>query len=112
MLITHVAAATTALLFGVTTGISPAAPQGDFQIKSQLNNKCLDIAYANPADQANVQMFSCNGQANQHWYWDGMQIKSQLNNKCLDIAYANPADQANVQMFSCNGQANQHWYQE
>jgi O-glycosyl hydrolase len=80
------------------------------EIKSSMNNKCLDILGFNNSDGAPVVMWGCSGTANQQWYMDGSQIKSKFNNKCLDILGFNNSDGARVVMWGCSGTANQQWY--
>jgi hypothetical protein len=43
-----------------------AAPLGE--LRSELNNKCLDIAGVDPNSGAHVIMWDCWGGANQRWY--------------------------------------------
>jgi hypothetical protein len=80
------------------------------EIRSSLNNKCLDIRDFNRDNGAFVQMYDCLGGVNQHWYWNGEEIHSSLNDKCLEIIGANSNNGALVQMFECSGGAYQHWY--
>ncbi len=61
-----------------------AAPPGT--IRSELNNLCVDIEGGSYAAGARVITWTCHGNANQRWYWDGDSIRSRLNNLCLDIA--------------------------
>ncbi|MFJ5548527.1 RICIN domain-containing protein [Streptomyces sp. NPDC093225] len=83
--------------------------QTSFEIRSQVNDNCLDVADANPEAGAAVHMWTCNGGANQHWHWVGDQIRSDLNEKCLDLAGANPYDLATVELWDCSFQNNQRF---
>ncbi|MCY0989170.1 RICIN domain-containing protein [Nannocystis sp. ILAH1] len=80
------------------------------EIRSVLNNKCMDILGVDPQNGAHVVTWDCWGGANQRWYWDGQQIRSALNNKCLDILGVDPNNGAHVVMWDCWGGANQKWY--
>jgi hypothetical protein len=90
--------------------VMPVMPIPGFLIRSDLNNKCLDILGIDAANGAHVGMWDCWGGANQRWYWDGRQIRSDLNNKCLDILGIDAANGAHVGMWDCWGGANQRWY--
>jgi hypothetical protein len=56
-----------------------------FELRSQMNNKCLDILQLDNSNGAWTGMWDCWGGANERWYWDGTQIRSRLNNKCLEV---------------------------
>jgi hypothetical protein len=102
--------ATAVLTSGLLMSAAPAqAAPVPFQLRSDLNARCLDIYGANPANEAIVQMYGCTGGINQKWYWNGREIRSSLNNKCLDIYGANAGNEARVQMYDCWGGPSQHW---
>ncbi|GGN12442.1 hypothetical protein FHR83_003593 [Actinoplanes campanulatus] len=95
----------------VGTAAAPAAARADaVEIRSALNNKCLDVSAWNPDNGAQVVMWDCHGGANQQWNMVGKQIRSQLNNKCLDIAAWSRINGAKVIMWDCHGGANQQWH--
>jgi hypothetical protein len=88
----------------------PVVANPGFLIRSDMNNKCLEVLGLDIANGAHVGMWDCWGGANQRWYWDGRQIRSDLNNKCLDILGLDIANGAHVVMWDCWGGANQRWY--
>ncbi|GGN12463.1 hypothetical protein FHR83_003594 [Actinoplanes campanulatus] len=97
-------------VLAVGTAAAPTAAVADtIEIRSTLNNRCLDIKDWNPGNGAKVQMWDCHGGANQKWNMVGNQIRSQLNNRCLDIEGWNSGNGAKVQMWDCHGGANQRW---
>ena len=73
------------------------------EIKSDLNDFCLDVKGANPNNGANVIMWPCHGEDNQKWtLLDSNQISSDLNDKCLSIEDAKKHKKANVEMLTCS----------
>ncbi len=80
------------------------------EIRSQMNDKCLEILGLHNENGAHTGMWDCWGGANQRWYWDGAQIRSQMNNKCLEVLSFNNDNGARVGMWDCWGGANQQWY--
>ncbi|WP_437854005.1 RICIN domain-containing protein [Sorangium sp. So ce363] len=90
------------------SGIVVANP--GFEIRSELNNKCLEILTLSGENGAPVGMWDCAGTANQRWYWDGRLLRSDLNNKCLEILDWNRANGAVVSVWDCHGGDNQRWY--
>lgn len=86
-----------------------------YALVAEHSGKCLDVAGASTANNANVQQFTCNGGDNQKWSIqeesDGyVTIKNKTSGKCLDVAGVSAANNANVQQFTCNGGANQRWW--
>jgi len=86
-----------------------------FSLVSSQSGKCLDVAGASTANNANVQQFTCNGGDNQKWQMvensDGyVTLKNKLSAKCLDVAGASTANNANVQQFTCGTDGNQRFY--
>ncbi|UXY17776.1 ricin-type beta-trefoil lectin domain protein [Streptomyces cynarae] len=78
------------------------------RVQSGIAGKCLDVNGANTADGTAVQIWSCNGAANQLWslYTDGT-LRSM--GKCLDAAGGNTANGTKVQIWACHGGSNQVW---
>jgi len=79
---------------GGTTGAVP--------VISSLNSKCIDVPNANFADNALLQMWSCNNTNAQKWTFTGNSLQSQ-NNKCMDVQAASTANGAPIQLYTCNG---------
>jgi endo-1,4-beta-xylanase len=56
-----------------------------------------------------VQLYDCNGQANQSWtYTSGKQLQV-YGSRCLDASGGGTANGTAVIIYNCNGQANQQW---
>jgi hypothetical protein len=89
---------------------STAAHAATITLRSELNNKCLEIYAFNANNGAQVGMWDCWGGANQSWYWNGEELRNTMNNKCLEIYAFNANNAAKVGMWDCWGGANQHWY--
>jgi hypothetical protein len=73
-------------------------------------DKCLDVSGNGTADGAKVQLWSCNGGANQNWQAnpDGS-LRNPQSGKCLDVSGANSSDGTLVHLWTCHGGANQKW---
>lgn len=95
------------------------------QIINQYGGLCLDAeddANGNPNDNGDkVQLWDCNGQANQHWIVNIPNTMSATgtvvnvaSGKCLDAeddANGNPNNNGDkVQLWTCNGSQNQQWF--
>jgi hypothetical protein len=72
--------------------------------------KCLDVSGNSTADGAKVQLWSCNGGANQNWQasTDGS-LRNPRSGKCLDVSGGGSSDGTLVNLWSCHGGANQKW---
>lgn len=87
---------------------------GTFRYVNPASGRCLDVAGMGTADGTNVQIWDCNGSA-QQWNKipnaDGSYRLIDANsNKCLDLAAASQAPAANIQIWTCNQNAAQDWY--
>ena len=89
--------------FTFTTGTPPS---GVGPVKG-LAGKCLDVRGAVSTDGTQVQLYSCNGGAEQTWTRTGQTLRAY--GKCLDVSGGSTADGAKVHMWTCNGGANQNW---
>ncbi|MEV7805592.1 ricin-type beta-trefoil lectin domain protein [Microbispora sp. NPDC088329] len=97
-----------------TPGPSPTpSPTGGAGSTSALkgvgSGRCLDVSGASQANGAQVQIWDCNGQANQQWTSTGSGELRVYGNKCLDVNGAGTADGTGVIIWDCNGQNNQKW---
>ena len=73
--------------------------------------KCLDAdSNANGANGTRIQLWACNGWANQKWRLLADGTIRGFGGKCLDAdSNANGANGTLVQLWDCNGWANQKW---
>jgi endo-1,4-beta-xylanase len=71
---------------------------------------CLD-AYANQTTPGTkVEIWSCNGGANQRWNVNSNgTITGVQSGLCLDVTGASTANGALVELWTCNGGSNQQW---
>ncbi|WP_175609271.1 arabinofuranosidase catalytic domain-containing protein, partial [Streptacidiphilus griseoplanus] len=87
---------------GATTGALHAVGAG----------KCLDVPNSSTTAGTQLQIWDCNGQANQTWTRTSsnqLTVYSGGTQLCLD-AYGNQTTNGTkVETWTCNGQANQQW---
>ncbi len=71
--------------------------------------KCVDDNGLSTANGTKIQMWDCNGGANQQWTVasDGT---LQVYGKCMDITGANYSNGTGIELWDCNGGANQQWH--
>jgi glucosylceramidase len=70
--------------------------------------KCVDVAGANSANGAAVQLYTCNGSAAQQWTV-GTDGTLRALGKCLDVTNAGTANGSRTQIWDCAGGTNQRW---
>jgi glucose/arabinose dehydrogenase len=74
------------------------------------SGRCLDVIGQSQADKAGVNIYDCNGQANQAWtFTSAGELRVYDTPKCLDVAGRATTAPATAQIYTCNGGANQHW---
>ncbi|WP_240662466.1 ThuA domain-containing protein [Streptomyces sp. WAC 06738] len=92
------------------TFIGPGLGTGTTQEGKQIvgiGEKCVDVDALGTANGTKVQLWGCNGGANQKWTATGSTLRSL--GKCLDVAAGGTANGAKAQLWECNGGANQDW---
>jgi hypothetical protein len=73
------------------------------------SNRCLDVPGAVKTDGTLLDIWDCNGGANQQWTYQPNGQLEIYSSKCLDVpAHAKTAG-TKVQIYDCNGGANQLW---
>ncbi|MGM1058980.1 poly(ethylene terephthalate) hydrolase family protein [Saccharothrix sp. Mg75] len=90
-----------------TTTTTPGGPAGNAYV-GQQSGRCLDVTGQSQANGAKVQLWDCNGQANQVWTVTAESELRVHDGKCLDLAPGSAAG-AQAQIWDCNGGANQKW---
>jgi glucose/arabinose dehydrogenase len=74
------------------------------------SGRCLDVVAASQADNAKLNLFDCNGQANQAWTLTAAgELRVYDQPKCLDVAGEATTAPAVVQIYRCTGNSNQKW---
>jgi hypothetical protein len=73
------------------------------------SSKCVDDNAQSSANGTKIQMWDCNGGANQQWTIasDGT---IQVFGKCMDITGANNGNGTLIELWTCNGGTNQQWH--
>ena len=85
----------------------PGGAGGQFR---SVGGLCLDVDKVDGriAPGSAVQIWACNGDNNQRFYW-GRNGEIVVGNLCLDIADANPNDGGKMIVWQCSGARNQRW---
>jgi Ricin-type beta-trefoil lectin domain len=91
-------------------GFSSAAEAHQEVIIESGAGKCLDVHRPDiTKDGAKVQVWNCNGSAQQKWKIEGNTIKSIVD-QCLDVHRPDILnDGGKVQTWGCNGSLQQRW---
>jgi len=90
-------------------------PPAIHKIVNPTSGKCVDIYNNDFSNEAKVQLYQCNGGANQEWQLLGDAIVNPASGKCLDIYNHDGLspdqykDETKVELYSCNGNPNQKW---
>ena len=72
---------------------------------------CLDVVGQGTANGTAVQVWSCSGNPNQQWTYNGTTL-SVYGDKCLDMTAGNTANGTRLQIWNCEaGNTNQMWTQ-
>jgi glucose/arabinose dehydrogenase len=102
-----VAAAVLALSGVLVASRMPAEAATGTTVVGVGSGRCLDVIGQSQADRAGVNIYDCNGQANQAWTFTAAgELRVYDTPKCLDQSASAPAV---AQIFTCNGGANQRW---
>ncbi|GAA4838412.1 alpha-N-acetylglucosaminidase TIM-barrel domain-containing protein [Kitasatospora terrestris] len=78
-------------------------------VVSAASGKCLDDAAFNTADGAKVDIWTCDGGANQQWTYDPTAKTLTTMGKCLDDFAFGRTPGSKVDLWTCDGGANQQW---
>ena len=75
-------------------------------------NRCLDVPNQSTATGTRLNIWDCNGQANQQWTYSSSQelsVYSGDSRRCLDASGAGTANGTPVIIWTCHGGTNQKW---
>jgi arabinan endo-1,5-alpha-L-arabinosidase len=75
-------------------------------------SKCVDDDKSGSANGTIVQVWDCNGGANQNWQSVNGTLINTKNGTCLDDPAGASADGTKLQLWDCNGGSNQQWKAE
>jgi hypothetical protein len=102
------------MLSGCTSAPLPPPPAVN-KIVNPASGKCVDIYNNDFSNEAKVQLYDCNGGANQEWSLQEGTIVNPSSGKCLDIYNHDGLspdqykDETKVELYTCNGNPNQQW---
>ena len=99
---------------GAQAVMASAGPQGGStppsgRIVGVQSGRCLDVPGATTNNGTQVQLWDCNGQANQTWTSTSSRQLMVYGTKCLDANGQGTGNGTAVIIWDCNGQANQQW---
>jgi Ricin-type beta-trefoil lectin domain len=69
--------------------------------------KCADDNAQSTANGTKIQMWNCNGGANQQWHATSGTLVNPASGKCLDDPGSNTANGTQLVLWTCNGGSNQ-----
>ncbi|MFC6086012.1 lectin [Sphaerisporangium aureirubrum] len=78
-------------------------------LRSVNAGKCIDVNGNSQTNGTQMQIWDCNGGANQQWASTSANELRVYGNKCLDVNGGGTADGTSVIIWDCNGQNNQKW---
>ncbi|KAA9374789.1 alpha-L-arabinofuranosidase [Microbispora cellulosiformans] len=74
------------------------------------SGRCLDVVGNTDAQGTGLQIYDCNGQANQAFeFTSSGDLRTFNGTRCVDAYGQGTANGTKVVIWSCNGQANQKW---
>jgi hypothetical protein len=79
------------------------------QLVGGQSGRCVDVPNSTTTNGTQVQLFDCNGQANQSWTATSSRQLQVLGSKCLDAFNQGTTNGTQVVIWDCNGQSNQQW---
>ncbi|GIJ51416.1 galactosylceramidase [Virgisporangium aliadipatigenens] len=82
-----------------------SGPTGE--IRGAGSNRCLDVNGQSQSDGAVVQIWDCNGGANQRWTLTSGNQLTVYGNKCLDVP--GTANGTRARILGCTGGTGQQW---
>lgn len=97
-----------ALTAGLFTDNASAAPGST--VRSVSSGRCLDVVARSTQPGAGLNIYDCNGQANQAWTFTAAgELRIYDAPMCLDVLGQDTTAPATLQIYTCNGGQNQKW---
>jgi cell wall-associated NlpC family hydrolase len=92
-------------------GGTPPSANGGSAIVGSQSGRCVDVPNADTAPGTQLQIWDCNGGAQQQWIYQAGQLKVYGSpTMCLDATAQQLGENGTrVQIWPCNGGANQQW---
>ena len=78
-------------------------------LRGSGSNRCLDVPNTSTANGTLLNIWDCNGGANQQWAYLSNGELQVYGSKCLDVPNHATAAGTRVEIWDCNGGANQQW---
>jgi glucose/arabinose dehydrogenase len=105
------AGAAIALIAVVAVAVrAPASAATGSTVVSAASGRCLDVVGNVRTAGTRVNIYDCNGQANQAWTFTAAgELRVYDGTRCLDVAGQDTTAPAVAQIYTCNGGANQQW---
>ncbi|MGW3887838.1 PQQ-dependent sugar dehydrogenase [Micromonospora chokoriensis] len=98
-----------ATLLAVAPGV-PASAAGPSTVVGVASGRCLDVVGNVRTAGAGINIYDCNGQANQAWTLTSAgELRVYDETMCLDVVGQDTTAPAALQINNCTGGANQRW---
>ncbi|MEU8061211.1 ricin-type beta-trefoil lectin domain protein [Microbispora bryophytorum] len=88
---------------------SPSGPGSTSALRNVNAGRCLDVPNVSQTNGTQLNLWDCNGQANQSWTYTSGKALQVYGTKCLDAEAAGTANGTRAIIWDCNGQPNQQW---
>jgi chitosanase len=108
----YLAAAVLATAGGIIVGLMPAdAALTSSPLVNKLSNTCLDVHGASSTPGSALEIFTCNGGANQKFTATGGRIQVTIGGvtNCLDAYNGNTGNGTKIIIWPCHSGTNQQW---
>ena len=69
----------------------------------------MDITGANYSNGTLIELWDCNGGADQQWQASNGELINPASGKCLDDPNFNTANGTQLDLWTCNGGSDQRW---
>ncbi|MEU4401239.1 PQQ-dependent sugar dehydrogenase [Micromonospora orduensis] len=103
------AAVAAVTLLTVAVGV-PAAAAAPSTVVGVASGRCLDVVGNVRTAGAGINIYDCNGQANQAWtFTSAGELRVYDETMCLDVVAQDTTAPAALQIYGCTGGANQRW---
>ncbi len=87
---------------------SPTPPVGT-EIVGTGSGRCIDVPNSSQTGGTQVQLYDCNGAANQQWTYTSAGELRVYGSDCLDANAQGTSPGTKAIIWPCNGQSNQRW---
>ncbi|MGC5014173.1 PQQ-dependent sugar dehydrogenase [Streptosporangium sp. DT93] len=104
------ALATVAAALAMTVAVAAPASAAPATVVGVASGRCLDVIGNSAASGTGVNIYTCNGQANQSWTFTAAgEFRVYNATMCLDVVGQDTTAPAALQIYTCTGGANQRW---